>query len=318
MDEFAPLEKNEDGRYRIQQETAMDAKPLRLAPNIRSGIGYGGHPGLIIDAMSSTAGVGLQVPLSKQLMQQRSDALRGKLISVGERFVGFDKVVEEETFRRRMIEEQRMAELVDTVQKLERAVNNEIRRRVESNKTLQTMTERFANEMLDDLQRKMLSRMEKLTCAIESLNIRCQTLEKGIQQFKGELPSKLQMDTASLIKAISELAGQMEANKKGRLERDQDFAKRSGEVEFKIDQKADNAFISFDKDLAQFAHAIECLGHTDEADEEEFRAFILEELQTLKNGLSLAAQARERTDDEIVVAINQYTTALQKGLRKAI
>lgn len=326
MDSFAPLEKGDDGRYRIPQDNAM---PFRVSsnpdcnpdfPRAQIGVpatamapGYE-RPSQLPQVMS----IRTSAPLSAPLMQQRSDALRGKLLSVGERFVGFDKVMEEETLRRRMLEEQRIAEIVDGVQNLERGVNNEIRRRVESNKSLQGMTERFANEMLDDLQRKMLNRMERLTCAVESLQMRCQTLEKGILQFKGELPSKLQMDTAALVNAITDLSTQMETNKKDRLERDQDFVRRVGEVEFKLDQKADNSFVSFDGEFSQLSQIIESVGQKNEADEEEFRAFILEELETLKNGLILAGQARERTDDEIVVAINQYTTALQKGLRKVM
>jgi len=260
----------------------------------------------------------VSVPLAQHLVKQQSEALRDKLISVGERFVGFDRVIEEEALRRRMLEMQRVNELQDFLTRLERAVNSEIRRRVESNKTLQAMTERFANEMLDELQRKMLCRMEKITCAIESLGIRCQTLEKGIQQFKGELPSKLQLDTTALMREITELKANMEDNKRFRLERDQDFVKHSGEVEFKIDQKADTFFLALQKELAEYSVIIETLTHADHGAEEEFRSFALEELQTLKNGLTLASQAREQTDDEIVNAINLYTTALQRGLQKIV
>jgi len=270
-------------------------------------------------AMSSGAGVAnVSVPIAQTFIKQQSEALRVKLISVGERFVGFDRVVEEEALRRRMLEMQRINELQDFVTRLERAVNNEIRRRVESNKTLQAMTERFANEMLDELQRKMLSRMEKITCAIESLSIRCQTLEKGIQQFRGELPSKLQLDTSALMREITELKEHMEDNKRYRLERDQDFIKRVGEVEFQIDQRADTFFLAVQKELAEYSVIIETMTHADTGAEEEFRSFALEELQTLKNGLTMASQAREQTDDEIVNAINLYTTALQRGLRKIV
>ena len=42
-----------------------------------------------------------------------------------------------------------------------------------------------------------------------------------------------------------------------------------------------------------------CAFRGDEA-HEQFRAFIMEELMALKNGLALATQAREQSDDEII------------------
>jgi len=53
--------------------------------------------------------------------------------------------------------------------------------------------------MLQRLQSNILVRIEKLAASIESLTLRCTALEKGIGQFRGELPSKLQVDTAALL-----------------------------------------------------------------------------------------------------------------------
>jgi len=246
-----------------------------------------------------------------------SDKLRSKLVDVGQRFIGFDKVVEDDTVTRKDTEEKRIQDARSGLLKLEKALNVEIKRRVEANKTVQEMTETLANNMLDRLQSKILARIENLTNSLDSLTTRCGALESGIQQFKGELPTKLSVDTAALIKEITTLRNSMEGDKKHRNERDTAYLRRIAEVEYGIDSKFESGFAIMEEQTQSLKQEIASLSRTDESSEEQFRAFILEEVAALKNSLSLAAQAREQTDDEIVQAINQYTNALHKGLRAA-
>jgi hypothetical protein len=247
----------------------------------------------------------------------KSDKLRSKLVDVGQRFIGFDKVVEEDTICRKDVEHKRIEDARLGLVKLEKALNIEIKRRVEANKTVQEMTETLANGMLDRLQSKILARIEGLTTSLDSLTTRCGALESGISAFKGELPTKLSVDTAALIKEIDTLRNNIEQDKKHRNERDTAYLRRIAEVEYGIDSKFESGFAIMEQQTQALKHEIASLSRTDESSEEQFRAFILEEVAALKNSLSLAAQAREQTDDEIVQAINQYTNALHKGLRAA-
>jgi transcriptional regulator NrdR family protein len=270
---------------------------------------------------SGVANVGFNAHLSfnssRGHQDQSSDKLRSKLVDVGHRFIGFDKIVEEDTLVRKDTEQKRIDDAKIGLTKLEKALNVEIKRRVEANKTVQEMTETLANNMLDRLQSKILARIEKLTKSLDSMTTRCGALESGIQQFKGELPTKLHIDTAALIKEIDFCRTSMEADKKHRSERDTAYLRRIAEVEYGIDSKFETGFAIMEQQTASLKQEILSLSRTDESTEDQFRAFILEEVAALKNSLSLAAQAREQTDDEIVQAINQYTNALHKGLRAA-
>jgi SF-assemblin/beta giardin len=49
--------------------------------------------------------------------------------------------------------------------------------------------------------------------------------------------------------------------------------------------------------------------------EEKFQSVVLEELTTLKGQLEMERSERIAEDDEIVQAVNDYTRALQDGLR---
>lgn len=248
------------------------------------------------------------------------DKLRTKLQDVGQRFIGFDKVIEEDTIKRRQAEVKKLAAAQEGLIKLERAMNNEIKRRVDANKQVQSLTEQLANDMLQRLQASIVVRIEKLAASIESLTLRCTALEKGIMQFRGELPSKLQVDTAALVKEISELRKQMETDRQSRIERDTALLRRLAEMESveaaQFDQGADILVNNFDQLKAE----IDGLARTDEVSDtrtEKFRAFMLEEIAGMKNTLTISSTARQQTDDEIVQAMNQYTNALQKGLHAA-
>jgi len=248
------------------------------------------------------------------------DKLRNKLIDVGQRFVGFDKTIEGDTVKRKQEEVQKVTSAQEGLMKLEKALNSEIRRRVDANKQVQAMTETLANDMLERLQTNILARVEKLAASIESLTRRCTALEKGISQFRGEMPSKLQVDTAALVKEISEMRRQMELDKKNRVERDTVLLKRLAEMESHEAAQFEAEAGQLTSEIDQLRNQVDSLAKTEEVDDtrtEKFRAFIIEEISGMKNTLAVSGQAREQTDDEIVEAMKQYTNALQKGLHAA-
>eukprot|EP00929_Paragymnodinium_shiwhaense_P100728 TRINITY_DN6326_c0_g1_i1.p1 TRINITY_DN6326_c0_g1~~TRINITY_DN6326_c0_g1_i1.p1 ORF type:complete len:298 (-),score=105.61 TRINITY_DN6326_c0_g1_i1:165-1058(-) len=248
------------------------------------------------------------------------DKLRNKLVDVGQRFVGFDKVIEEDTTKRRQQEVKKLAAAQDGLGRLEKAMNAEIRRRVEANKHVQTLVDHYASDMLQRLQSTIMGRIQNLTDSISGLNRRCAALETGMSQFRGELPSKLQVDTASLVKEISDLRRQMEVDGQQRVERDTALLRRLAETEHTEASQFDKAAAHLSAVFKQLKKEIDCLKHAEQVTEgrtEKFRTFMLQELVGMKNTLSLAAQSREQTDNEIVQAMNQYTNALQKGLHSA-
>lgn len=252
------------------------------------------------------------------------DRLRNKLVDVGQRFIGFDKAVEEDTVKRKSNEVQRLKEAQEGVAKVEKAMNCEIKRRVESNKQVQGLTEHLANDMLEKLQANIMVRVEKLAISIESLTLRCTALEKAIGQFKGELPSKLQVDTACLVKEISGLRKQAEVDRQTRIERDTAMLRRLAEMDSHEAAMLEKSSAEQLRLYQRTKNEIDSLARQAEMDKadsdsrtDKFRTFILEEIAGMKNTLAVTQQARAQTDDEIVQAMTQYTHALQKGLSAA-
>ncbi|CDI76042.1 SF-assemblin, putative [Eimeria acervulina] len=248
------------------------------------------------------------------LPELKSDRLRMQLSTVGERFAGFKTSIADDSRKRKQIDEQRYQEIKDSIVAVEKTLNQEIKRRVDANKTLQQISEQMANEMLDRLQLRIVKYIESLTVSMDMLITRCESLEKGLAQMKGDLPSKLAQDFAALQREAATLRQAFAAETKNKNERESLACKKLGELQLLVDSKFEAEIAVRQEQLNLIKREVERLVKGDEA-HEQFRAFIMEELMALKNGLALATQAREQSDDEIIQAINQYTTALQKGLR---
>eukprot|EP00931_Biecheleriopsis_adriatica_P004273 TRINITY_DN105972_c0_g1_i1.p1 TRINITY_DN105972_c0_g1~~TRINITY_DN105972_c0_g1_i1.p1 ORF type:complete len:317 (-),score=85.59 TRINITY_DN105972_c0_g1_i1:91-993(-) len=248
------------------------------------------------------------------------ERLRNKLVDVGQRFVGFDKVIEDDCLKRRTQEVKKFQAVHEGTAKLEKAMNLEIRKRVDTNKQIQEMTERMANEMLERIQEKILTRIEKLSSSIEMLMQRAAVLEKGIATFRGQLPSKLQVDTAALVKEINELRKAMDLDRRQRVDQDTELLRRLADMESSEAVQFNEGSRQLGEAYAQFKDQINHLARSEEVSDnktEGFKAFILEEIAGMKNMLASLSQSRENTDDEIVLAMNQYTSALGKALQAA-
>lgn len=262
-----------------------------------------------------TGGQGVRFGMHPAFREQIS-SLRGKLINVGERFVGFDKTMEELALMRKNAEYSRVDAMNEDLMKLERAINTEIRRRVDYSRTLQIVTENYANEMLDRLQKRLVKQMEHTIGALDSLSARCLTLERGILQFKGDLPSKLVVETTAIMRKVEDCKQQMKVWQK-EIRADCSMEVMVGELEYKLDAQMETFYSHLDTEIEELHQGVKELAIRNVKDEKEFQNFVKDELSMVRKGVKLEEQARQRTDDEIVSAIHVYSNALQNGLRIA-
>ncbi|EER19990.1 SF-assemblin, putative [Perkinsus marinus ATCC 50983] len=219
--------------------------------------------------------------------QRSSERLRSQLLSVGETFIGFDKVIEDEAAKRRSSEEHRVTDLADTVTRLDKALSDEVRRRSESTNTLTRVTEQMANDMLDRLQNGILGRLEEVAKTVETLALR----EEG---FRGELPSKLLVDASALQREIRELGEKMKGKRQVWADKDHRLLERSEEIGLGLERKVDNECTTFEKQTSGLDKEVEALrkltadsGAPDRrvTEEDQFRGFLLEELASIKKDI---------------------------------
>merc|ERR1712194_242648 len=169
--------------------------------------------------------------------------------------------------------------MIDDLNKLERALNTEVRRRVDYSRTLQIITENYANEMLDRLQKKLMKKLEQITVALESLAARCLTLERGILQFKGELPSKLLIDTTTIMKRVTDCKRILESLRSDTMSQkgDESAIRNLADIEYKLDAKMESMYGSLETEIQEMHGEVKHLSDRNIKDEQEFQEFVMEE-----------------------------------------
>lgn len=301
---------------RYSSAPAMTKRPYRDgapdSPIILPGSAFGAE----MEYLGISSGISPSASSSSpRLASDSVDKLRGKLLDLGSSFVGFDKVVEEDTMRRRQLEAERVQEVLDGLARLEKAVDVEIRRRMEVNKDVEENVQKLFSQRFDAMQSRILQKFEGLDESVRALSDRCCTLERGFQQLKGELPTKHQVETNHLVHAIKDLGDAFENDRRQAIDQDKSFLRQIQESGDSVDHK-------MTQDLEQLERRAEAI----KAAIEEFdleaevpqlvgsRAKILEETDRVRALIIAEERQRERTDDDVVQAINEYTNALHRSL----
>jgi hypothetical protein len=200
---------------------------------------------------------------------------------------------------------------------LQKAIAKEVKDRVDDVRNLQFLTQSAANAMLERLQEDAMHRLTDLAEKFEKLNTRAVTLERGIKQFKGELPSKLLVDTAALMKETSEAKLQVEEMDTVWLMRDSEIERRIAQVESDLHQSMSHMLSAIEGHMVAISQECEQLCKPqDHSQEEKFREFVLEEFATVKSAVTLESEARQKSDEEILEAIQYYSEALRRHIIK--
>eukprot|EP00921_Rhytidocystis_pertsovi_P012444 GHVQ01020242.1.p1 GENE.GHVQ01020242.1~~GHVQ01020242.1.p1 ORF type:complete len:271 (+),score=49.45 GHVQ01020242.1:319-1131(+) len=243
------------------------------------------------------------------------DRLRSQLCSLGARFVGFDDVVADEARTRRETEELKYQEFQDSLLRIQEAMNSEVTRQAEASKSMRDYLQKTTNDMLASLQKQVLSRIETNTHDLDNLLTRCESLEHTMSELKGEMPSRLQAGVLTLVRDVRALKDMLDTDSQKQMESSEQYIRDADNLEASIDMKLSEETAARTKQLTFLEDELQTMSKAEDSNEQQFRGFVLEEVSGLKNGLALATQAREQSDDEIVQALHQYTSALQKGLR---
>lgn len=244
-----------------------------------------------------------------------SSRLRTQLNLVGERFVGFDDAIADEAKRRREEDEKRYKYYLESLDRLQMALNSEMQRQCEASKAMRESLQKMSNDMLIDLQRELHSRLDKYSGELHKLLGRCETLEKGLAEMKGHMPSQLQTAASVLFRDIRQLAEAVEGERDHCVLRDDQIFHALGQLEQGFREKVQSEVGEREEQFCALKAGLDSLSRGEDSKVQQFRRFVLEELSSLKNGLVLASQAREQSDDEILLALQQYTQSLQKGMR---
>jgi len=243
------------------------------------------------------------------------ERLRGKLMDMGPSFTGLERQVEDDRRRRHDIEQRRIQELLLTMEKLGRTLSAEVGHREQATASLQQAIDKALEAMVARVQMQITARFGQLSQSVESLCERCTTVERGIQQLKGEVPSKLQVESVRLQFKLREMTAELHTDRGRRVENDAQLLRSVEEVEHSIDFRMQRDLAQLERQIEALQELIDEVASAGERPEAlKRREMVFTALASVRNGVAAESRTREAADDEVVQAINQYTAMLHRSL----
>lgn len=221
----------------------------------------------------------------------------------------------EEVEHKREIEESRLFEVRELVNKLESTLGNEIKKRTEGNKTLQSNFEGQIATVQNNLEKKLSERHSQSQIATDILTKRVVSLEKEVSEMREKTNKFLTDLKNNTLGQLEELQSQLENERISRAEKDAQLMKKISEETTRIHDR-------FEAEKADRDHVLQFV--RDEADKsekardkslEKFRSMILDEIDILKQALRMETEAREGAEEQMMDTIDHIVNQLRESFR---
>merc|ERR1719263_1370407 len=199
--------------------------------------------------------------------------------------------------------------------KLEKTLNSEIKRRVEANKALQSTFEHQIQTIQERLEGVFIDRLEKLQVSVDSLSDRMGSVEKDFTLTREQYIQDIEDKNAVVAKDVNGMQNAFENEKIDRKERELAISKKISEHETRTQAAFEAQGGNREQKYSSLRAELDQIKLRREKGDHKFQTFIVEEAAAAKNGLVDESHAREQADDDIVQALNHYTKCLQDALR---
>ncbi|CXI50859.1 SF-assemblin, putative [Plasmodium berghei] len=202
--------------------------------------------------------------------------------------------------------------------RIERNINTEVKKRIEENKNIQQLIERSANDMINNVLNKITTKIENISLDLDKIIKKCEELEKGTGQIKVDLPTKIQAELITLKREIFDFHIIINKYLHNKKKRDNILFGKIENIDAYINSKIQSEISFKHEDLLILKNESEKLLNYDLDDDINFKNLFIDEIEEIKDALSLTIKEREKSDDDIIQAMNKYTSILQKALQSVI
>ncbi|EQC32361.1 hypothetical protein SDRG_10108 [Saprolegnia diclina VS20] len=238
-----------------------------------------------------------------------------KLNKMMNAFASFDDNMRIGTRQRRERDEHRLAEMRAEMTRLEKALNAEIKRRFEMNKSLQALCDESVANMTSRFESLLADSMDKVDARLAGLAEKIQALEAQFEYEKVHIPQMIEERTNELTEKLSAFMDAFETERKRRLDREAEILKRLFDHEQLVADQFSKERRDREVKATELKDALDMYTKTRLRGDDKFQRVAQEEIAKIQNALVHEAQTREREDDEIIDALNRYTAKLQDSLK---
>ncbi|CAK4079474.1 unnamed protein product [Aphanomyces euteiches] len=199
--------------------------------------------------------------------------------------------------------------------RLEKALNAEIKRRFEMNKSLQAMCEDTVATMTNKFDALLADWMTKVDARLAALADKIQALETQFEYEKVHIPEVIEARTTELTSKLSNFMQAFEEERKRRLDREAEILKRLSDHEQLVADQFSKERRDREVKSTELKESLDTYTKTRLRGDNKFQLVAQQEIVNIQNLLVQESQTREREDDEIIDALNRYTAKLQDSLK---
>lgn len=238
--------------------------------------------------------------------------MNDKLSSIANDFKGYQHSMEITKRARQEKDEEEYHRLDVDIARLTDILNQEVKRRTETNKAIVGMFEAHMSTVQDKLEAGVTHRLDTLIASVESLNKRVEIVEKDFASSQEGYRADMEDKGRLVAQDIVSLKESFDSEKRERRDRETLMIAKIRDLE----ERSAEALVKESRELeAQIPLLQEELNTVGHEEDRRFHNFVFQELAALKTGLLQESQTRETSDDEIVSALNHYTQSVQEAMR---
>ena len=265
--------------------------------------------------MDDTKSVGGQTRASTHKTSGTTRSISSKLNTMADDFNNFYGDLEEETTIRKQAEEQRVINMEAELVKIEKVLATETKRRIEAGKALQNMFEAKVQALQKRFKADLRECFEPLQSQIDALVSRVELLELTMENERRDREKEIQKANKEVLDKLAVHQKQFEVEKITRLQREAQTLKRVGDEVFRIQQKITAERTARESAITLMRDDFATANKTREKADEVFKSEMMRKMAVVEKDLEVETKNRETSEEQLVNALNDYTRALQDGLR---
>lgn len=242
------------------------------------------------------------------------ESTQGKLTELTERFSGFECQIKADAKARKVTQEGSIVSVKATLARIEEMLNAEIMGRTEDHQMLQTSFEAKLAGAQGKLEALFLERFDHIHSLVDALDDRTSIVEKDFTHSRERYVAEMEDESGQLNQELCEFQQGFEEEIADRKLRESDLLEKIRVAEGKAAEKIAHEIQQHDQKYAHLARDAEDSSRAREESQRHFQERAIAEVEAAATSLKSTTKAREQADDDIVIALNHYTQALQGAL----
>mmetsp|Transcript_53782 Transcript_53782/g.99417 ORF Transcript_53782/g.99417 Transcript_53782/m.99417 type:complete len:276 (+) Transcript_53782:46-873(+) len=237
------------------------------------------------------------------------------LTAFSERFHAFEKQLALDARARQEAHDAEVSGLCSNIERLQNTLDACVERSVGSDRELEGFFERQVASIQESLESTFLDRIDHLYSVADTLNDRLLVVEKEFTHARQSYLAEFQQRSSAVQAQVGAMEKTLQAECQNRQQREEILVSRVLDLEARTAEKLSHERVmreqKFDLLLEELTEMDRLHAGANKKFEEKASVWLHKQRQALAD----EAKQREQADNEIVIAIQYYTKALQEAVK---